>query len=60
MGALDEFINTPMDTDEINLSKYAIKEEGNEDQDDIQELDLDEIKNEINNSINSTLHKYFK
>jgi hypothetical protein len=60
MGALDEFINTPMDTDEINLSKYAIKEEGDEDQDDIQELDLDEIKNEINNSINSTLHKYFK
>ena len=60
MGALDEFINTPMDTDEINLSKYAIKEEGKEDQDDIQELDLDEIKNEINNSINSTLHKYFK
>jgi hypothetical protein len=60
MSALDEFINTPMDTDEINLSKYAIKEEGNEDQDDIKELDLDEIKNEINNSINSTLHKYFK
>jgi hypothetical protein len=57
MAALDEFINTPVETDEIDLSKYAIKEEGDED---IQELDLDEIKKEINNSINSTLHKYFK
>ena len=57
MAALDEFINTPVDSNEIDLSKYAIKEEGDED---IQELDLDEIKKEINNSINSTLHKYFK
>lgn len=57
MAALDEFINTPVETDEIDLSKYAIKEEGDED---IKELDLDEIKKEINNSINSTLHKYFK
>ena len=60
MSSLDEFVNTPMDTDEIDLSKYAIKEEGDENQDDIQELDLDEIKNEINSSINQTLHKYFK
>ena len=30
------------------------------DEDDIQELDLDEIKKEINNSINTTLGKYFK
>ena len=62
MSALEEFVETPMmDTDEIDLSQYAIKEEGDEEeQDDIQELDLDEIKNEINNSINSTLHKYFK
>jgi hypothetical protein len=59
MSALDEFINTPMDTDEINLSKYAIKEEGN-DTDDTQELDLDEIKNDINHAIGSTLSKYFK
>jgi hypothetical protein len=60
MGALDEFVNTPMDTDEIDLSKYAIKEEGNEDQDDTKELDLDEMKNEINNAIGTTLSKYFK
>ena len=30
------------------------------DEDDIHEIDLDEIKKEINNSINSTLGKYFK
>jgi len=57
MAALDEFINTPVDTDEIDLSKYAIKEEGDEEE--VKELDLDEIKSEINNSINQTLHKYF-
>jgi len=60
MSSLEEFVETPMDTDEIDLSKYAIKEEGDENQDDIQELDLDEIKNEINSSISQTLHKYFK
>ncbi len=58
MAALDEFIKTPVDTDEIDLSKYAIKEEGDEEE--VKELDLDEIKSEINNSINQTLHKYFK
>ena len=61
MGSLDEFVNTPMDTDEIDLSKYSIKETGDEyNEDNIQELDLDEIKNEINSSISQTLHKYFK
>ena len=61
MGSLDEFVNTPMDTDEIDLSKYSIKETGDvHNEDDIQELDLDEIKNEINSSISQTLHKYFK
>jgi len=58
MAALDEFVNTPMDTDEVNLSKYSIKEEGDMggEEDDIQELDLDEIKN----AIGDTLSKYFK
>jgi len=65
MGALDEFVNTPMETNEpsdvqdIDLSKYAIKEEGM-DEEDVQELDLDEMKSEINNAIGSTLSKYFK
>jgi hypothetical protein len=61
MGSLEEFVETPMDTDEIDLSKYAIKETGDvHNEDDTQEFDLDEIKNEINSSISQTLHKYFK
>lgn len=102
---LDEFINTPIETDEINLSDYAfdeLEEQGEDDyldssyedkthlddndfefddndsfgydddsfghdeypnpdeEDDIQEIDLDEIKNEINKHVTSTLGKYFK
>ena len=61
ISALDQFVETPMDTDEIDLSKYAIKETGDVyNEDDTQEFDLDEIKNEINSSISQTLHKYFK
>jgi hypothetical protein len=63
ISALDEFVNSPSpkSTDEIDLSKYSIKETGDEyNEDNIQELDLDEIKNEINSSISQTLHKYFK
>ena len=57
MAALDEFVNTPMDTDEVNLSKYSIKEEGDmEVEDETKELDLDEIKS----AIGDTLSKYFK
>jgi hypothetical protein len=55
MEALDNFVTTPMDTDEIDLSKYAIKENGIDD-DEIKELDLDEIKA----SIGDALSKYFK
>ena len=87
MDKLDRFINTPVHTNEIDLSNYEdlgeedIKPSSNQYQekpkysgfvgtnpmknnsnyeDDIQELDLDEIKKEINNSINTTLGKYFK
>ena len=62
IDALEEFVGTPMDTGEINLSKYAIKEtnEVEEQQDDVQELDLDEIKNEINKMTNEILSKHFK
>jgi hypothetical protein len=45
------------DVEEIDLSKYA---DLGETEDDIQELDLDEIKNEINRSVGETLSKYFK
>ena len=66
MSALDEFVNTPIGVDEssdmqdIDLSKYAIKEDGDMGEEEVQELDLDEMKNEINNAIGSTLSKYFK
>ena len=61
MKALEEFVNAPIETGEVDLSKYAIKEEdGIDTEDDIQELDLEGMKNEINNAIGSTLSKYFK
>jgi hypothetical protein len=54
---------------EIDLSKYAIKEEDLYEQeevvaengeDDIQEIDLDEIKSEISRMTNEILSKHFK
>jgi hypothetical protein len=57
MDKLESFINTPVSTDEeIDLSKYA--DLGSLDE--TKEIDLDEIKNEINKSISETLGKYFK
>jgi len=63
MSALESFIDSPVDlgdesNDEVDLSKYAVTDGDNEE--DIQELDLDEIKNEINRSVGETLMKYFK
>jgi hypothetical protein len=60
MASLDEFINSPVPNNEIDLSKYAMKEEGGMGMDDmghdeLKELDLDEIKN----AIGETLSKYF-
>ncbi len=58
MDKLETFINTPVSTDEeINLSKYA--DLGGA-LDETKEIDLEEIKNEINKSISETLGKYFK
>jgi hypothetical protein len=57
MDKLESFINTSMSTDEeIDLSKYA--DLGSLDE--TKEIDLDEIKSEINKSIAETLGKYFK
>lgn len=56
MDNLESFINTPIETDEIDLSSYADLDE----EDETQEIDLDEIKNEINKSVGETLSKYFK
>jgi hypothetical protein len=60
MDALESFIDTPIDYNEIDLSKYSDIDENIGDMDDVQELDLDEIKNEINRTVGETLSKYFK
>ena len=62
IDALESFINTPVDsvdeTDEVDLSKYADIDEMNN-EDDIKEIDLEEIKNDINQAIGERLSKYF-
>lgn len=58
MKSLEEFIDTPIEKQEIDLSKYADLGKVSE-EDEIRELDLDEIKNEINKSVGETLSKYF-
>ena len=57
MDALEAFINAPVETGEINIESYA---DIDEESDDIQEIDMDKIKNEINQSVGETLSKYFK
>lgn len=57
MDKLESFINSPIQSDEeIDLSKYS--DLGS--MDETKEIDLDEIKSEINKSIAETLGKYFK
>jgi hypothetical protein len=58
MDKLQEFLNMPAVQDEVDLSKYA--DLGTSNEEEIKELDLDEIKSEINKSISETLGKYFK
>jgi len=59
MDKLESFVNQPIETDEIDLSKYADLG-GGTNEEDLKEIDLDEIKSEINKSIAETLGKYFK
>jgi hypothetical protein len=60
MDRLESFLNMPaVQDEEIDLSKYSNLGMSNE-EDTTKELDLDEIKNEINKSISETLGKYFK
>jgi hypothetical protein len=60
MDRLESFLNMPaVQDEEIDLSKYSNLGMSNE-EDITKELDLDEIKNEINKSISETLGKYFK
>jgi hypothetical protein len=67
MDLLNSFIDSPIpqheeETNELDLNKYADIEarEGQSYEDDVQELDLDEIKNDINQAISEKLSKYFK
>jgi hypothetical protein len=57
MDKLESFVNQPIETDEINLTKYA---DLGTNEEDLKEIDLDEIKSEINKSIEETLGKYFR
>lgn len=63
MSKLEEFIESPLDIEEadnfdeeMDFSKYSHDEVD----EDIVELDLDEIKSQINKSVGDTLSKYFK
>jgi hypothetical protein len=58
LDALESFINTPVETDEIDLSSYADIDETSH-MDEEKEIDLDEIKNSINQAVGETLSKYF-
>jgi hypothetical protein len=60
MDALERFVNGPAPMDEISLDSYLKNEESLDgQQDEEKEIDLEEMKNEINNHIHSTLKKYF-
>lgn len=59
MDKLESFVNMPaVQDEEIDLSKYA--DLGSVQEDDVKEVDLEEIKREINRNIEETLGKYFK
>jgi hypothetical protein len=59
--SLESFVNSSIgDTNEINLEDYADLSDLEEtSHNEIKELDLDEIKKEINDTIGKTLSKYF-
>jgi hypothetical protein len=58
MDKLERFVNTPAVTDEeIDLSSYA---DIAEDDDVTHEIDFDRMKKDINDSIHTTLNKYFR
>lgn len=62
MSKLSQFINSKTPSaqeNEVDLSKYAdIEEMGGDDE--TKEIDMDEIKRELNGRIGETLSKYFK
>jgi hypothetical protein len=72
MNALDEFINAPQigsDLEETSLDSYMPSEDtkkptrpeiGSHGEEHLEEIDLDEIKNNISQAVSETLSKYFK
>ena len=59
MDRLESFVNMPaVQDEEIDLSSYA--DLGSVQEEDVMEVDLEEIKREINRNIGETLGKYFK
>jgi hypothetical protein len=63
IDALEAFVNTPVDMvdeiGEIDLSDYADIDESNHEDEELKEIDLDQIKADINQSVEETLSKYF-
>ena len=57
-----DYVSPSLGGDEENMSDEDMGDENmsDEDMNDEVEIDLDEIKNEINNNIHTTLSKYFK
>jgi len=58
LKSLEELINTPLQTHEVNIDQFDDLSEG-DDQDDIKEVDFEKMKNEINQAIGEKLSKYF-
>jgi hypothetical protein len=59
MDKLESFINTPIETNELDLGPYSDIGKG-ESNEDVVELDMSEIQDAINKSVGETLSKYFK
>ena len=55
---LDNFVNDDLNFSDFDINEFADLED--EPSNDDVEIDLDEIKNELNRSIDNTLSKYFK
>ena len=60
MKGLDEFINMPNIQDEEDMSNYAMDRKPGQEEDREVQIDLEEIKTEINKRVGETLSKYFK
>jgi hypothetical protein len=54
LASLEELINTPLDQNEVNVGEFDDLSE-----DDIKEIDIEEMKHEINQAIGEKLSKYF-